>query len=80
MQDFTIVLVTSKTGEDPFKNEGASVATAFLQRENVSSVKVKLLQSECTLQSKIKPIILWLSSLPARMKKEGARVTTNFPS
>ena len=29
MQGFMVVIVTRKTGEDPFKNEGASVAITF---------------------------------------------------
>ena len=63
------ILVTSKYEEDPIKIEGARVATT--QNNDFSNTQGQLtLQSEVGSGSNSNPSeILWLSLLPARMKK-----------
>ena len=74
IQAFIAVLVTCKNEEDPFKNEGARALTRF------SPLLVYVIfsdaQGQLTLQSLVESGrnsnsfgILWLSSLPASMKK-----------
>ena len=77
-----IVLVTCKNEEDPIRNEGARVFTTLY-------INFSDAQEQLTLQSVVGSgrnlnsfKVLWLSSLPVRMKKiqsnKGARVLTIF--
>ena len=70
-----VVLVTCKNEEDPIKNEGARVETTFPHKQsmgifldpsgqlNHSAVRGRIWSNFKSSE------ILWLSSLPARMKK-----------
>ena len=83
IQDVMVILVTSKNEEDLIKNEGARMLTTL-------SMDFSNTQGQLTPQSKDESgrksnssEILWLSSLPARMKKirtkyEASRVLTTF--
>ena len=69
IQDVMIILVTSKNEEDLIKNEGARMLTTL-------NIDFSNTQGQLTPQSEVESgrksnscEILWLSSLPARMKK-----------
>ena len=69
IQDVMVILVTSKNEEDLIKNEGASMLTTL-------NIDFSNTQGQLTPQSEVESgrksnssEILWLSSLPARMKK-----------
>ena len=61
IRDYTIVLVTCKTEEDPIKSEGTRVPTSLVQFLTPKSV----VEFRRNLNS---GKLLWLSLLPARMK------------
>ena len=64
-----VVLLTCKNEEDPIKNEGARVLTrlyiVFLDAQGQLTPKSAVEFCQNSNSSKL----LWLSSLPARMKK-----------
>ena len=69
-----VVLVTCKNEEDPMKNKGARVATIFFHYKYMGIFPDA--QGQLTPQSEVEPgrnsnssEMLWLSLLPARMKK-----------
>ena len=74
IQAFIVVLVTCKNEEDPIKNEGARALTRFSQYKSMGFSSDA--QGQLTPQSLVESGqnsnsfgILWLSSLPASMKK-----------
>ena len=81
-----VVLVTCKNEEDPIKNEGARVVTTlfidFLDTQE--QLTPKSVMEFCRNSNPSK--LLWLTLLPARMKKvdwkmkqnEGTRVVTTI--
>ena len=74
IQAFIVVLVTCKNEEDQIKNEGARVLTRSSQYKSMGIFSDA--QGQLTPQSLVKSgrnlnssRILWLSSIPASMKK-----------
>ena len=74
IQAFIVVLITCKNEEHPIQNEGARVLTRFYHYKSMGIFSDP--QRQLTLQSLVKSgrnsnssWILWLSSLPASMKK-----------
>ena len=77
------VLVACKNEEDPIKNEGARVVTTlFIDFSHAQGqLTPKSEMESCQNSNPFK--LLWLTLLPARMKKihlenEGTRVVTTF--
>ena len=74
IQAFIVVLITCKNEEHPIKNEGAKVLTRFSHYKSMGIFSDP--QRQLTPQSLVESggnwtssWILWLSSLPASMKK-----------
>ena len=74
IQAFIVVLVPCKNEKDPFKNEGSRVLKDFPHYKSMGIFSNA--QGQLTLQSRVESCqisnsfeILWLSSIPAKMKK-----------
>ena len=74
-----IVDVTSKNGEDPSKNEGTRVDTLYLPSEaygdfsgHSRAANTSVPVQSCRISNPSK--ILWLSLLPARIKKKQSKM------
>ena len=67
--DYIVVLLTCKNHEDPIRNEGARVLTSLLL--DFSDAQGQLTQQSMVESCPMSNLseILWLSSIPARMKK-----------
>ena len=81
IQAFIVVLVTCKNEKDPIKNKGSRVLTRFPHYKSMGVFSNA--QGQLTPQSVVKSCrisnsseILWLSSIPARMKKIGSKMKT----
>ena len=69
VRDIIVVLLTCKNEEDPIKNEGARVLTRlYIFFSNAQGQLTPKSAVECWCNSNSSKL-LWLSSLPARMKK-----------
>ena len=72
-------LVACKNDEDPSKNEGTRVVTTFSHYKSMGifpdaqgQVTYKSLVGSCPISNPLE--ILWLSSLPARVKKNKSKM------
>ena len=79
IQAFMHVLVTCKNEEDQIENEGARLFTRFLPNKSMGIFQDA--QGQLTLQSTVRSgqisnssKTLWLSSLPAKMKKFRSKI------
>ena len=73
-RDYIVVLVTCKNAEDPIKNEGARVlARLYIDFSDAQGqLTPKSVVEFCRNSNSSK--LLWLSLLPARMKKIQSKV------
>ena len=79
IQAFTVVLVTCKNEEGSSKNEGSGVVTTFLPLlfngnflKHSGAANSSVLFGSCPISKSFE--ILWLSSLPARIKKNQSKM------
>ena len=71
IQAFMHVPVTCKSEDDSMKNDGATVVTTFLPLSFYGDFSTRARAANSAVRSPVSKLseMLWLSSLPARMKK-----------